>query len=96
MKPFAYAVSCTLLIAAACINGFVIHHLFKALDHLSEFAGMIVFVPLTVFIALGAFGVIMYGTKAKPFSVHPLLSSLALANVAFPIGKFVLFLTRAS
>jgi uncharacterized membrane protein len=81
---------------ATCINGFGIHYLLDRLDYLSEFAGMIVLVPLTIVIALAAFVVTMYGTKAKPFSIHPFLSSIALANMAFPVGKFVLFLTRST
>ena len=87
MKPLPFAVSSVLLIAASCINGFVVYRL-REPDFL-DFAGVLLFGGTACVIALSALTVIGLTTR-KALSTHPILCGVALLNVAYPVGKLLL------
>jgi hypothetical protein len=93
MKPGAFAVSSVLLILAIYINAFIVYHLFGGHDFL-DFAGTIFAAPLAAIVAGCAFSVISYGTGRKPLSAHPILSGVALLNMAFPMARLFLFFSQ--
>jgi hypothetical protein len=93
MKPLAYAVSSTLLILATYMNGFILYHVFGGQEYL-DFVGTLLAMPLAVIVPAVAFGIISYGTKRTAFSTHPILSSIALLNMVYPVGRFIVFVVR--